>query len=437
MFKFFTILILALFLFSCSEDKKFLDEVISENLEFFEDGKGIAEKVNLPQDYIALKDNKKILDTNFVNSTEIGLYLNILTLIDKGIISSPKISSGFAKKRILETLEKVEKMETWNGLFFWPYNFVDGEIIAKGDRIAPAVDNGNFSISLATLVGAYQNSDNEIDKKIVSKTEKILDNQKEGYFQIYDGERKLLSAGWDVLNDRRLGYWIDRKMNESRLATIWAILLTDGKIPIDVFINMGLTTETYRLSNGRNIEYYLTWDGGIFQAFYPALFIDEKHLIKNYYKFENFVYAQKDYIDKNWIPSFISASSTPDNGYTGMGVMELAEVVLNFKDAGPYIDFGTPHATALTYMVNPKIALYYLKKIKKDFPKINSNGYGWYDAISYKKGNNSRILSLDQGMFILSFYADYNRKYLKDYLERKGKWDKLKEIYSHFKEEGE
>lgn len=408
------------------------EEFVSSNLKFFEDGKGIDLITKLPHDNITVKENKIAAWSNYTNSTEIGLYLNILSLIDKKIIKSEKISPDFAKNRIVEILEILVKLNKWNGLFYWAYDFQEKRVVPGSDLIVPAVDNGNLSFSLATLAGAYLDSDFPVDKKIISLSEKILSEQIEGYAKLYKPEMQLLGAGWDAKNNKLLQYQIDRKMNESRLAVIWAILNTNKKVPMKAFQKMELNTAQYKKLDGTELEYYLTWDGTIFQALFPALFLEESELIPDYTKVKNIVYVQEDYIRKNWIPAFISASSTPDNNYTGMGTMEMAELVVSFKNPTPYIDFGTPHATALTFLVDPKLSLAYMTKLKKEFPQIDSGEFGWFDAISKKGIVNSKILSLDQGMLILSFYAKENRFFLKNYLKQKGKWSLLTEIYSHF-----
>jgi len=50
---------------------------------------------------------------------------------------------------------------------------------------------------------------------------------------IYDPKRQLLRAGWNSVNNADLGYYIDRKANESRLSVIRAILITkDSSAPV-------------------------------------------------------------------------------------------------------------------------------------------------------------------------------------------------------------
>jgi len=426
-------LICLFFFISCRFHLK-KEDIVHENIKFFEDGKGVNTNVKLPHDNITVTNGKLEHVSNYVNTTEIGLYLNILTLIEKGIIKSDTISQEFAKKRIYDILVLLESLETWNGLYYWPYRFEENKVTANGHEVAPAVDNGNLSFSIATVAGAYLNSTNEADQKIVHLSKKILDRQKQGYIALFDANRKLLSAGWDTHKNKMLGYHIDRKMNESRLAAIWAILISDEKVPMEAFTNMHLKSIKYKKTDGKEIEYFLTWDGTIFQAMFPALFLDERSLIKDYEKVENIVYVQEDYIRKNWIPAFISASSTPDNGYTGMGTMEMAELVVGFKNHAPFVDFGTPHATALTYLVDKKLSLKYMTMLRQEFPQINSNGFGWFDAISKEGNPNSKILSLDQGMLILAYYAEENRNFCMNYLISEGKIELLKKIYSHFQE---
>ena len=426
-------LLVAFFSYSCASalDK---ETVISENLSFFEDGKGVSESVQFPHDNITVENGKLTFASSYVNTTEIGLYLNILTLIEKGILQSPRITPKFAKERIIKILQTLDTLETWKGLFYWPYSFENNALTGKSHEVVPAVDNGNLSFSIAAVAGAYLDSQDENEKKIVQLANRILERQKEGYLSIYDTKQKLLSAGWDIHSNKMLGYHIDRKMNESRLATIWAILFTDKKVPVEAFSNMDLKTVKYRKLDGSEISYYITWDGTIFQALLPAIFLEEDILIKDYDKVRNIVYAQEDYIQKNWIPAFISAASTPENGYRGMGIDEMAELVIGYKNPSTYVDFGTPHATALTYLVDKKLAMKHLSRLRTRYPGIDSGGFGWYDCISKDGRINSKILSLDQGMLVLAFYSKETRSYVKKFLKSKGKIEVLNEIYSHFHE---
>ncbi|MEF1273782.1 hypothetical protein QTO03_27890, partial [Vibrio campbellii] len=131
------------------------------------------------------------------------------------------------------------------------------------DGIVPAVDNANLAFALAGVAGAYIDSKQKQEQLVVGKVEAIFNSQIEGWSELYDEDKGLLYSGWSTKTDAPLTYHIDRKANESRLAPVWAHLITQNSeksVPKTAFSNMELYTHDYYL-NGKKLTPMLTWDG--------------------------------------------------------------------------------------------------------------------------------------------------------------------------------
>ncbi|GAL04406.1 putative membrane protein precursor [Photobacterium aphoticum] len=119
---------------------------------------GVDTEAKVPYDTVLIKDGK-VVPQYYVNTTEIGLYLNILVEVEKA-------GNADALVRIAEVLDTLEKAPTWNGLFFWPYDIVKGELKPTAEGIVPAVDNGNLAFALAGVAGAYLTSEAQPNKPL-------------------------------------------------------------------------------------------------------------------------------------------------------------------------------------------------------------------------------------------------------------------------------
>lgn len=404
---------------------KGFENEFQNNLNFFIDGIGVDKLAKVPYDTIVV-DGNKITHKYYTNTTEIGLYLNILA-------ESAKSGNKAAIVRISETLSTLEQAPKWKGLFYWPYDINDGKLLKNKDEIIPAVDNGNFSFALVGVAGALMSLNDPESKEIIARIDTILKNQREGYVALYDKNRGLLSSGYSTKNNSFLGYHIDRKANESRTAVIWAILDTqhmgNKAIPENAFYNMKLYTKSY-LINGKSYNPLLTWDGAYFQMMLPQIWINEHELMPDYSIVKDHTSLQKMYANKYAIP-MVSSSATIDNGYHSFGVPQLSESKIIFNNKIIDGNTGTPHAVALSYIVDSNDAIKALKKIKMTYPQVESP-YGWFDAIDNKGNITQNIISLDVGMFIGAILSKEINADVTRYLDNKGYIQKLQHLYKGF-----
>ncbi len=403
---------------------------LQNNLDFFRDGVGVDVAAKVPYDTIFIRDGKTVAPDYYVNSTEIGFYINVLVEMEKA-------GNSDALVRISEVLDTMENAPNWNGLFFWPYNIVDGKLETTKEGVVPAVDNANLVFSLVGAAGAYLDSEDPAKQDIVQRIESILDAQKAAWSKMYDPSRGLLRAGFNGHTGEQLEYFIDRKANESRLAPLWAALVTkdmgDKAVPQDAFNNMELYVATYDIE-GKEITPMLTWDGAYFQGMLPSIFLDEKKLIPDYKIIEDMTYMQKLFAQKYNIP-FVSSSATVDDRYAPYGVGYISEKKVKFGHDVDDDKTGTPHATALAYMVDEDLAIDALLGLKRVRPEIESP-FGWYDSVNQHGDMSTKILSLDQGMFVGSFMSNSINADVHHYLESKGMLNDVVEMYQSFVPEG-
>ncbi|KHT62510.1 membrane protein [Photobacterium gaetbulicola] len=400
------------------------EQELQTNLDFFLDGVGVDEQAKVPFDTL-LVTGSDIDPQYYVNTTEIGLYLNILT---EAYLNGHQA----ALVRINQTLDVLFGAPTWNGLFYWPYDIVEGQLKPQEEGIVPAVDNANLAFALTAVSGAFFDSADALAVSAVKKIDDILQRQIPGWQQLYEPNRDLLYAGWSSKDSAPLGYYIDRKANESRLAPLWAHLITKGTtspVPKSAFENMELYTSTCVLK-GQKLRPMLTWDGAYFQGMLPAIWLNERCLIPDYSIIEDMTKVQQAHSEHCKIP-FVSSAATTDDSYAAFGVPAISEAAVRFELQIAGGNTGTPHATALSFMVNPPDAIAHLQSIKQLHPDIESP-YGWFDAVDTKGNMSSKLISLDQGMFVCSFLATSINQQVKMYLEQKGFYPDVVDMYKSF-----
>ncbi len=395
---------------------------LQNNLNYFIDGKGVSEKTLLPFDNIQYIDGN-IKPANYTNISTIGLYLNLL-------VEMYREGNEKAWDRIDHTLTILEKLDHWNGLFYWLYSFDGANIIPGGDSIVSAVDNGNLAFSLATLVGAATTTP-EL-QPLASRSQRLLNDQIDGWYQLYDPEKNQLRAGYKVNENDFLTYYIDRKSNESRLASLWAILITrnsaSGQIPPTAFTDLPLVQGRYTY---QETSYYpmLTWDGSYFQALLPSIWLDERAMSPSPELFDDLTAVHKAYSQKHNIP-FVSAASTTSNGYHPFGLDLVSEAVQVFNHEGKSQDTGTPHATALLAIYDTDRAVEELLAIENAHnPETPA---GWRDAIDIHGNRSDKIIGLDQGMISSAFISRAIHKDIKAYLELHDQIDLVNTLYLTF-----
>ncbi|WP_083627132.1 glucoamylase family protein [Vibrio ponticus] len=394
---------------------------LQDNIDYFLDGIGVSSSTHLPYDHV-LVNGENIAVSSYTNISTIALYINVL-------IEMVEANDEKAITRLERVLTQLEAAPKWRGLFYWLYQFENQKLAINQDATASAVDNAITSFTLAGLVGAFENHSNERLNAIAARAEQLLTAQQSGWEALYDSTRGLLRAGWSNKSNDFLGYYIDRKANESRLAPLWAVLVSEGRVPTTVFEDMWLMTGNVEL-NGKTVNPLLTWDGSYFQAMLPALWLDEASLIPDYQIVTDFSRIHATYADKYSIP-FVSASATVADGYAAYGLESVSESYRKFGNSIETGTTGSPHTLALYYMINETDALNRLNKLKQDNPQIETSA-GWVDAINDQGEVSRKVIGLDQGMFVGAFIAESIRGNVHRYLASRNYQATLELMYDDF-----
>ena len=425
-------------------------QVLQDNLNFFKLGAGVDPQTFMPYDTIYVdKTTHQITRTvRQFNTTETGLYLNILLLIAEQKIPCTFITPTQALVQMQTIVNELLSLQTtpgksWKGLFYWPYQIEsDGNITPGIDPTStqatstiPDVDNSNLDFSLAAVLGAYQSSSDSTRLHIATTVQQIIDNQTDGWSQIaaLTGEPSCpncIRAGWDTATNQPLGYYIDRKANESRLSPLWALIqgYTSNE---SSFNQMPLYSNVTTLSSGESITAELTWDGTTFQLFLPRILLREDQLIPNYDQIaSNYITVMQNFIESNNVPAFVSASSGVDDNYYSFGVPSLSECDSRGWCTPPSFVNGTPHATALVNLYSPSISNQYFNSLYQCGNTLTP--YGLYDAIGQNCQTGTELISLDQGMLVLGLAGNDIANYVGVYLQRIGKWSLVQRLYQSY-----
>jgi len=413
-------------------------QMLQNNLAYFQYGVGIDPKLNLPYDHITLdSSNTKILtQAKYFNPTELGLYLNIMQAIVQGKIPNTMITQNQAKVRMIKTLQEMTTIQqtlSWNGLFNWYQILPNGQITSNSYGGVSTVDNGNLVWSLAGIVGGMSQYKDAQSKQIVSLAQNIINNETTGWSQLYFPSVGLMSGGYDYNNKQYIQhYYLDRTYNEPRTAIVYAICATqnlapDQQVPVSAFTNEGRNYTSYTLG-GKQVQLLMTWDGGFFQAYLPALFLNETRystLIKQQDAY--LLQAQQEYMQASGGAALESASSSVDNGYNAYGVPKTAEGVVLFGNA-PATGTGTPYADGLLGTVDNAQSITMLQTLAQKYPQIVTK-YGFSDAINPQGQVANTLITLDQGMLILGMLGNFDSSNIQTYINSHN-WDaKIHSIY--------
>ncbi|WP_156136238.1 hypothetical protein [Photobacterium gaetbulicola] len=151
------------------------------NLQYFRDGVGVDAQSGMPYDFIRLMDNGIIEPRPAVNSTTVGLYLNVLTEMERA-------GSAEARQRLGEVLSQLENAPKWNGLFIWMYKVDAGELSLNSRSVASAVDAANLISSLAAVAGAYWQHEDPDLAQLAQRADTLIMESKQGWYGLYDRE---------------------------------------------------------------------------------------------------------------------------------------------------------------------------------------------------------------------------------------------------------
>jgi hypothetical protein len=221
-------------------------------------------------------------------------------------------------------------------------------------------DNANLSASVAKTIGALLVPDLKVNSaagQIRRELEQFLEDQREGYIQLYDSQVGLFYFGLDVTKNRLFGWedldgkWktghVDYLVNEFRAPATFVVFRFG--MPTDAIKNLGLRMKPYRMTDGRDLYTLAPWEGSAFQAMGLGLWLGELENRSWQTLMQNFVDIEIDFAKRKGLPGFLSES------YTGRGVeytgsVGLAEIAVTPKprltDAASLYTLGAAYVIA-------------------------------------------------------------------------------------------
>lgn len=397
---------------------KTINDFIKCNNHYFEDPKFRDTKTGFPYDNIPygyLFSSSTSIPKNTQPSL-IGFYVQYL--VDKGSIKKLQI--------LVNGLLQVQSDPTISvrGLLPWISFDMNNNAYRSNPTIAFG-DNITLSMKVAMIIGRYQGVDptNSAINKLVADAKTFLENQREGYQELYAEEKGLLYATMDNT------YYIDRLFNEFRAGVAFAVAYFGVNEKAWKNIVDEPPTGTYVAENGTSIKVPKSWDGGGFQFSWSLLSLPEHKL--NYEmgaSLYNSLYTFLDYSNSKKAVGILSASGSPSGAYLGdIGAPPLREntipptliTVFSIYALSPYMHmlYGENRKTLLKW-INAYAAVQRMKGDYGLYDSYDSNTYA-ITRMYYGVDNGSMVLLNSKGP-----------QYLMTFLEANGCSEKLKELYA-------
>ncbi|MCM8783169.1 MAG: hypothetical protein NC818_00095 [Candidatus Omnitrophica bacterium] len=379
------------------------------------------------------------MEIGFYNTpTDIGYYLACLVGIAKGDIRNDTVSQTDAINRLIHALEVLKSAPKKDGLLYW-YDIFYPEIkISPTNSYVSAIDNAFYSAALGLIIGAFIDDQSQSAQRLVNLAFELLAEQKEGWSQLYDPERKLLLGGYSTTGEDPL-YYIDRAYNEGRLATLMAIIL--GDVPRDAWENLEEFYLDYTLSHGKKMKILAPWESA-FQAWMPLVFVPEMEWSPQGFKIahQRYLEVQIDWAQRENMPALYAECSDPftKDKYqyiTGIAIPGASES--SAWGVPIRSDIGSVYAIGLAYMVDEKVGEDFFAKLITRFPEISST-LGWFDSVG-RKGTEPEVFwatsraYVAKNQFVLLSALNYqnNHRYFTRFLEVIGKLEYIRSLYNN------
>lgn len=352
-----------------------------------------------PIDRLVLEPEKGEVQSKKTSPTNIGLFLaSVIAARDLKLVS-PEESERYVE-RVLSSLEKVQ---TYQGLFFNWYDTEEGKVLErKEDRFVSTVDNAWLAAGLMVLETAAPQF-SERTRRLITRMNFPL---------LYDKKNDLFYGGFDPDSQKPTGWHYDILEGDGRMASYVGI--SQFETSQKNYDHLGRSTPANNeIPDQTNIRQFLSWGGDMFEALMPTLFVPEQLWSQTWRKnLTDYVIAQMNYGVKNnngyW---GYSPSDNPSGIYTEFGLPGLA-----MKEGGYGVSSViTPHALFLSLGFSPDQAVDTLRRLETTY-KIYKEGLGFSDSVDIKTGETAySYLSLDQEMSFLSTTNYLTKNIIQDY----------------------
>ncbi|MFB5660425.1 glucoamylase family protein [Alteribacillus sp. HJP-4] len=395
---------------------KQLEAISKQTYRYFEDF--TDDDTGLTYDAVRKTEDGDIEPAKHTSPTNIGMYfMSTIAAEESGLLSKKE-----AITKIQTSINTLEEMETWNGLYYNWYYTNDGSLMTDWGQFISTVDNGWLSAGLIVVGEAYP--------ELKDQTSTLVDDM--DYSVLYDPEVGQMHGGYDAEIESLTDHHYGALYTEPRVASYLSI--GKGDVPQDHWWRMYRTmpadwdwqsqtpegyTETYDgidvfeghySYNGQ--KYVPSWGGSMFEALMPQLVMKEKELGTDALGLNNqrHVDIQIEYAEEEGYDAWgMSPAATPED-YKEFGAAPLG--IEGYEADGTV----TPHATFLALEYAPMRAFENIQTLKS----YNTYGeYGFLDSVNVETGEvTNAYLALDQGMSIVSIANYLHDGVIRDYFHQ-------------------
>lgn len=395
-------------------DQRMLSEIAKDTWGYFRDL--VDRQTKLPVDHVKLDPPARIGD--YTSPTNVALYFTACMAAR----DFRWISAHDAETRVRETLETLEKLPHWEGLFF---NFYSTTNLQVTRRFVSSVDNAWLAASLVAVRQAFP----ELSEKASALLDRMdfgkLYSESVGHFFVgYDAEKGsfqnnhygLLSSETRILSYVAIG---KGDVSEDHWYRLYRTLPPDwdwqNQIPRGetVDLNGHQVFEGFYMYHG--IPVVPSWGGGLFEFLMPTLFVDETKLAPRNLGLNNrnavraqILYARDEQKYSVWGLSPCVTDQGTQGAYREYGLGDIGSK--GYRDEGVI----TPHVSFLALLAEPEEAVKNIRALVENFSLYGP--YGLYDSIHLKRSVVChQYLALDQGMTLAALANYLNKGSLQNY----------------------
>ncbi|PPA69317.1 glucoamylase family protein [Jeotgalibacillus proteolyticus] len=404
-----------------------LKAIAKKTFTYFKDN--TDPNTGLTYDEIRYTEEGKI-EAAHTSPTNIAMYMmSTISAQEMGFISKEE-----AVDRIQVTLNTLEGLEKWNGLYYNWYYTKDGSLKTDWGQFISQVDNGWLSAGLMVAGQAYDELNDQTSRLVEEMNYTALYDEEVGQFRGgYDAEAgKLTDHHYGLLyTEPRVGSYIAIGKGDVPSEHWWKMYRTmspewdwQAQIPggyEEVYDGITVFQGHYEYNN---VKFVPSWGGSMFEGLMPGIVMKEKDIGTNALGLNNqrHVDLQIQYAkDKGYKVWGFSPSATP-NGYSEFAATPLG--TSGYPDGATV----TAHATFLALDYAPAEVRENIKALKK-FDMYSK--YGFYDSVNVETGEvTEAYLALDQGMIMVSIANYLKDGIIRDYFHQDPIGKKPEELLS-------
>ena len=396
------------------------DQWINENSKYFIGGQGVDLKTGFPIDVIG--PNAPVV-AKWTQPTSIGFYLQLLADAITKRVEIPGLTQQgalAAAQKTLASLLDVQARFGWNGLI--PWLRLEGTLRPDRTEIA-LIDNANLSHELAVFIGLLEaaNLDKTVAALLVQEAQAFLDNQGDGYLSFVDSDSGVLRGVFNQASGSFEGY-TDQFGSEVRAT--FPFLIEYFNLPDSIWNNLIRSTGSYPTQQGRIVETFSAYDGGAFQYFWSLLVSPEDELPNISEALHNAFLIFTDWMKRNNLAGFPSASSVPEGGYDGKLGIDFLKVTGDAVRG----NYGSLYGLASAYRLDPSWVIAKLLEIQAAFPLLKGP-LGFYDAMRSDGVVSRNYYAIDQGSFVLGLIGAGADDF-RSFMEKRGLWTGYESHYA-------